>query len=122
VRTGVEVGDPGVAAGVRLALAEHLKTQVLDVGAVASETLSPLSASREIRACSVRGPSPAAVPSDRREDPQRPGPVRPLLEAGAEIRLHGTVLYNSMYPADDGRSGLSRRFSTGPGAQVATGI
>jgi hypothetical protein len=26
---------------------------------------------------------------------------RPLLEAGAEIRLHGTVLYNSMYRADD---------------------
>ncbi len=25
----------------------------------------------------------------------------PLLEAGAQIRLHGTVLYNSMYRADD---------------------
>jgi transcriptional regulator with XRE-family HTH domain len=26
---------------------------------------------------------------------------RPVLQAGAEIRLHGTVLYNSMYRADD---------------------
>jgi hypothetical protein len=46
--------------------------QGLDVGAAASETRSPLSASSEISACSAGGPSPAATsraPSSLRSSP-----------------------------------------------------
>ncbi len=80
-------------AGVRKLLAEQARAGVR-VRLLLGDPASPVVAQRG----EEEGIGPEAIGAKIRNVLAL---FRPVLQAGAEIRLHGTVLYNSMYRADD---------------------